>query len=164
MGTQILIGVGVAVWLAGAVFSVRVARKMRAKRRAAGEEVPKANPLLAVAILVVILFAFGVVLGPGILAEQRDEELRETGTPATAEVLAVEETGNVYNRRPEVAVTVRVEPEGGDAFESQSTWIFSVSDIQAYRPGTTVDVFFDPADHETVAIVGPTKAAQAPGE
>jgi hypothetical protein len=154
MQTNTLIGVGVAIWLAGAVFSVRIARKNREKRRAGGEDVPGPNLPLAAAIIGFILFSVGMVFGPGVLAERRDTELRQTGTAGTAKITAVDETGNVFNGSAEVQVTVLVEPEGGQPFESQSTWIFSITDVQKYEVGTQVDVFFDPVDHETVAIVG----------
>jgi hypothetical protein len=102
-----------------------------------------------------------IVIVPGMLAEQRHDELVATGTPATALITAIEETGNVYNRRPEVEVRLTVEPSDGTPFASQETWIFSVMDIQTYQVGTRVDVVFDPADRGRVAVVGVTKAAAA---
>lgn len=152
--THLMIAGGIVVWMIGGFFARRLARKVREQRRAAGEVVPEPNRALGAVILAVIVFAFAVVLGPGMLAEARHDELVETGTPATAKIVAVEETGNVYNRRPEVALTLEVQPEGGTPFQSQAEWIFSVMDIQTYRVGETVDVFFDPADTEVVAVVG----------
>ena len=153
MSTTALIVIAV-VWLSGAVVSLVMVRRIKQRRRDAGEEVPKSNPGLALAIVAIIALALGFAFGPGLLAEKRHEELMATGTKTIATITAVEETGNVFNGSPEVRVRVKVETPEGGSFDSQETWVFSIFDVQTYRVGTKVDAFFDPADTESVAIVG----------
>lgn len=155
--TPIFIAGGVLLWLVGAIFSIRTARRLRAERAARGEVVQKPNRGVAVFVIGVIGFAFAVVLGPGLLAAHRHDQLVENGLPATATIVAVEETGYISNDRPEVELTLSVQPPEGQAFESREAWIFSIMDIQTYQVGATVDVYFDPADTDTVAVIGVTQ-------
>jgi hypothetical protein len=149
--TVIVIGV---VWFAGAIASYILVRRFKEQRRAAGEEIAPVNPTLRAVVLGGIVLAIGVVAGPGLLAERRHDAIVESGKPATARIVAVEETGNLYNRRPEVEVRMMVQPGGGEPFESQETWVFSVMDVQTYAVGAEIDVFYDPQDPSSVAVVG----------
>lgn len=108
-------------------------------------------------LLVVVgfpLLMIGAIVGPATRAARQRDELVQSGTPATAVITHLEETGNVINRRPEVRVHVTVQPDGALPFDAESTWPFSVTDVQSYEVGTKVRVFFDPNDHASVAVVG----------
>ncbi len=61
--------------------------------------------------------------------------------------------GVMVNKRPQVRVSLTVEPSGAPTFVSQWTWVFSVSDTQTYKVGAKVKVYFDPADRGHVAVV-----------
>jgi hypothetical protein len=134
--------------------------RAQTRRREAGKEPPPRLVRIAVALaglaaaaglpLVLILS----VINPTIQSRREHDRLVKTGTPATAIITGVDETGTVYNERPEVRVSLKVQPDGAPAFRSQETWVFSVRDVQRYRIGTTVKVFFDPKDYDTVAVVG----------
>ena len=114
--------------------------------------------------LFVALLGLGVfVVGPGVLilhgnpiaqSKESHKRLVEKGLPGTAVVTHISETGTFYNRRPEVEVWMTVTQANGLSFTSQDTRIFSVSDVQNYRPGANVKVFYDPKATGSVAIVG----------
>ena len=141
--------------LAGAFALVR----RNAKRRAAGKE-RAPRPVRIAAALFGLLLVLGFpavmilsIINPTIQTERQHQKLVETGTAATATITHIEETGTVINRRPEMQVWMIVKPQGEPDFSSQSTWAFSVKDVQNYRVGTKVNVFFNPKDRESVAVV-----------
>jgi hypothetical protein len=142
--------------LVGLFILIRVA----AKRRAAGKErIPRPVRISAALLGLPIVVGFPVlmvltIMNPSLKVERQQEKLVETGTPATATITNISETGTVINKRPQVRARLTVQPKDGPAFDSQWTWVFSVNDVQTYRVGTKVKVFFDPADHGTVAVVG----------
>lgn len=134
--------------------------RAQARRREAGKARPSRPIRIAVALLGLVVVVGAPVLmiigmlNPVMQSERERERLIQTGTPAVATINRIEETGSVYNHRPEVRVWMTVQPPGAPMFASQATWVFSVSDVQSYRVGTKVRVFFDPKDHGTVAVVG----------
>lgn len=130
------------------------------ERRAAGKGRPPKVVRISTALLgLLVVVGFPVVMilsiiNPTLQSERQHQKLVQTGIPATATINHIEETGTVINRRPQVRVLMTVQPQDAPAFNSQSTWVFSVRDVQTYQIGTKVNVFFDPEDHETVAVVG----------
>jgi hypothetical protein len=131
-----------------------------AERRDAGKGRARRLVRISTALLgLLVVVGFPVlmilsIINPTIWTERQHQKLVQTGTPATAIINHIEETGTVINSRPEVRVLMTVQPQAAPAFNSQSTWVFSVNDVQTYQFGTKVNVFFDPKDHETVAVVG----------
>ena len=82
-------------------------------------------------------------------AEVRAERLRSTGVPATATVLAIEDTGATMSNNPMVRMRLRVEVADGTvaAFEADKTAF--VSRIAVPRVGDRLPAFVDagnPAD------------------
>ena len=152
--TYVKIGIGVAIYLVGLVWSIRKVRAFREKARAEGREVPKGNPALSGAMLLIILTVVGVVFGPQVLQAQTEARLEKEGAKATAKITDLEETGTVYNERPEVEVTLQVMPAGEAPFEVRVDRVFSIMDIQRYQVGAMVEVLYDPADHDAVSIRG----------
>jgi hypothetical protein len=150
---------GVALFVAG-LLVMRALSRATKKRAATG--VSKTPRWLRVTIA---LLALAAVIGGPVLAittlvgeanrnQELAEELAKTGVSATATILHLEETGTVYNRRPEMEVWLNVKPKGAAPFDARVTWAFSVEDVQNYRPDTKVRVRFDPEDHDRVAVVG----------
>lgn len=126
---------------------------------------PKAVRIATALLLLAVVVGFPTLLVMTVVnqtnrAERLREELAETGKPATAKIHHIEETGNVINRQPEVRVYLTVQPEGGKAFDAESTWVFSTQDVQTYEVGTTVRVLYDPEDHAKVAVVGLSRSPQ----
>ena len=157
-----VLGVLEVLGLVGLFVYVRV----QARRRAAGKQRPARAVRISVALLgLLVAVAFPAlmimaIVGQATRADRERAELVQSGTPATGVITEIEETGNVINRRPEVRVHVTVEPPGAPSFTSEATWTFSVKDVQTYRVGTEVKVFFDPTDHGAIAIVGVTGAGR----
>lgn len=152
----VVLGVVEILGLAGLFAYVRV----QARRRKSGAPRPTRAVRISVALLgllVVVAFPLlmiSAIVSPITRAEREREALVQSGTPATAVITDLEETGNVLNRRAEVRMHVRVEPDGAPPFASAATWALSVKEVQTYRVGTRVKVFFDPTDHASVAVVG----------
>lgn len=158
MSTTLLIVLSV-LDLAGLV-GVWALRKIPAKRRAAGKPpVSRAIGIPLGLLALVILVAFPVlavqaIKHPVVYIQHKHDRLVQNGTPATAVITHIEETGDFLNERPYVRVSLTVEPEGAPAFSAEWKRAFSVTDIQNYRVGTKVNVFFDPEDPSTATVVG----------
>jgi hypothetical protein len=71
-------------------------------------------------------------------------ELVLTGSRATAEIVAVEDTGMTVNDDPRVNIRLRVEPEAGEPFEIERKVL--VSKVAIPRRGERVDVAYDPEE------------------
>lgn len=132
--------------------------RARAKRRAAGEARPARAVRISVALLALaVVVGFPIlmvtaIMNPATQADREREALMRSGTPATAVIIDLEETGTVINRRPEMRVYLGI--EGASPSSATATWVFSVKDVQTYRVGTKVNVRVDPANRERAAVVG----------
>jgi hypothetical protein len=118
----------------------------------------------------IFYFVFKTTLGP--VAEQ--QELLESGTPAEATILALEETGITVNKiYPVVKLTLEVRPPGGQPYQAQFQTMIDRLEIPQVQPGKVVPVVYDPADPSKVALgsgggaagggVGGAGAPSAPG-
>lgn len=142
--------------------------RAQARRRATGRPRPPRAVRISVALVgVVVAVGFPLLVitamhGQATRGERQRDELARSGRPATGVITDVEETGKVVNRRPEVRLHVTVEPPGGRPFHATATWVFSVKDVQSYRVGTRVNVYYDPADRRVVAVVGALPAPAGP--
>jgi hypothetical protein len=152
------------VGLAGLFVYIRA----QVRRRETGLERPPRAVRISVALLgLAVAVVFPVlmitsIINQGTRGERQRDEIVQSGTPATGVITHVEETGKVVNHRPEVRVYVTVEPAGAASFPSTATWVFSVSDVQSYRVGTRVAVFFKPDDRRAVAVVGVAPTPSGP--
>lgn len=130
-------------------------------------------PILAVVIafelgfFAIFYFVFKGILGP--VAEQ--QELLESGTPAEATIVALEETGITINRiYPVVKLKLEVRPPGGQPYQAELQTMIDRLDIPQVQPGKVVPVVYDPADPSKVALgrgaqaaAGGAGAPSAPG-
>lgn len=85
----------------------------------------------------------------------RDERRRilETGVPAEAEILKVDEVGPYYSRVPHLLFALRVHVDPRTVFETTAKGFFRQLDYPRLQPGMRVEVRFDPATR-AVAVVG----------
>jgi Protein of unknown function (DUF3592) len=110
--------------------------------------------MVAVALLVMPRFtgmmnqATGMVDG---LAAKAN--LAQTGLPATASVIHVQQTGRLVNYNPEVAVTMTVtHPHTGAQYQVQTTSVVPQISIPQVQPGAQIQVRIDPANPMNVAL------------
>lgn len=85
--------------------------------------------------------------------KQAREQLLEQGQLATAEILSVRETGNYYNREPEVRIKLKVQPREGDAFSVEVTKVLSLTELAKYTEGSIVDLLYDPNQPDAILFV-----------
>lgn len=83
-------------------------------------------------------------------AEQA-QALTQSGADASAEVLAIEDTGTMINYNPVVKLTLRVQPAYGAGFQTMGQSV--VSKIAIPRVGDTIKIKFNPADPSQIVVV-----------
>ena len=84
--------------------------------------------------------------------EGDNRPVRETGVPASAEVLEVWDTGVKYNNNPVVGFSLRVTLADGTTYEAETRNVVSVVHIPQVQPGAVLPVKIDPDDRERVAL------------
>jgi hypothetical protein len=108
----------------------------------------------------VFYFAFKAVLGP----EVERRRLLETGEPAEATILTVEDTGITVNEiYPVVKVLLEVRPQGRPPYQAETQMMINRMDIPHIQPGLVVPVKFDPRRPQHVAVVKQDEIAAATG-
>ena len=78
--------------------------------------------------------------------------VRETGIPASAEVLEVWDTGVRYNNNPVVGFRLLVTLADGTTYEAETKNVVSVVHIPQVQPGAVLPVKIDPEDRNRVAL------------
>ena len=79
-----------------------------------------------------------------------EQQLFQTGQRATAVIEGVEGTGMQINDQPQVYLTLRVQPRNGQEFIHQRKLVLPFGSV--VQPGHLVDVAYDPANPDNVAI------------
>lgn len=96
-----------------------------------------------------------LVLGPMAVNYIRMRRIAATGIAATAEVIALSDSGNRINHQPVANVQMTVTPPGGTAYQATSQATVSGINSPWYQPGRRLSVKFDAQHPERVAIMGP---------
>jgi hypothetical protein len=78
-------------------------------------------------------------------------DLAQTGMPATAEVLSIEDTGALINFNPVVRMKLQVTPQFGMPFEVVSET--AVSKIAVPKVGDKINIKYNPANNSQILIV-----------
>jgi uncharacterized membrane protein len=110
-----------------------------------------------------VLVALGVGGWYGRVRQRQAEEQQrfQTGERATAVIEGVEATGTMINNQPQVYLTLRVRPRHGAEFIHQRRLVLPFGSV--VQPGHLVDVAYDPANPERVALdTDPRYAATPP--
>ncbi|NJK32660.1 MAG: hypothetical protein HC927_09755 [Deltaproteobacteria bacterium] len=133
------------------------------ERLAASRETrnPKGMRYFAPVLVLVMFTVAGLVFIPQWRARQRERQVLESGKPGVAEILSIRETGNIYNRNPEVELVLRIQPAEGESFEVEVTKVLERTELAKYGEGSSLEVRYDPAEPDVVAFVGPAKPAPA---
>lgn len=79
-------------------------------------------------------------------------EVLRIGSPATAEIVRLVDTGTTINDDPVVEFVLRVAPPEGEPWEARTKALVSRLDVPAVQPGRVVPVKYDPADRKRVAL------------
>ncbi|MCC6865900.1 MAG: hypothetical protein IT280_07035 [Ignavibacteria bacterium] len=77
--------------------------------------------------------------------------LSQTGMPATADVLSIEDTGALVNYNPVVKMKLNITPQFGPAFEQMVE--IAVSKIAIPRVGDKINIKYNPANTSQVLVV-----------
>ena len=110
---------------------------------------------IGVFVAVVILgVVFGTWIIPDYLEYREEQRILEEGTAATAVIRDIRETGNMYNHKPEVELTLEIARPDGTTFTGRALSVFSAVQAVKYPTGTTVHVKYDPADQSKVVFIG----------
>jgi hypothetical protein len=83
---------------------------------------------------------------------QAQNQLLTTGTPGTATIKGLQETGTLVNFNPQVVLDLEITLEGKDAYTTQLTTAVPQMQIPLVQPGNKVGVRVDPADPSAIAI------------
>ncbi len=104
-------------------------------------------PSLVSAVVAALIF------GPMLMRYRHDSNLRANGLPATATVLALQDTGNRVNMQPVANVTLQVSPPGGETFQSSAQIVVTPINGPLFQPGRRVQVRYNPQSLSQVVIV-----------
>ena len=77
--------------------------------------------------------------------------LAENGVAAAAEVVSIQDTGQMVNFNPVVVLTLNVTPEGGQAFQTMGQ--LTVSKLAIPRVGDTINIKYNPDEISQFMIV-----------
>ncbi len=92
-------------------------------------------------------FIFRMIQGN---AQRRN--LLQTGVPAPATIMSIEDTGVRINDQPQAKVTLQVTPANRPPFQAVIKQVFSPFDLGSLTPGAPAQVRFDPNDITKVTI------------
>ncbi len=92
-------------------------------------------------------FIFRMIQGN---AQRRN--LLQTGVPAPAVIMSIEDTGLRVNDQPQAKVTLQVTPTDRPPFQAVIKQVFSPFDLGSLVPGGSAQVRFDPNDMTKVTI------------
>jgi len=79
------------------------------------------------------------------------QDLATTGMGGTAEVLSIADTGAMINYNPVVKMKLKVQPQFGVGFETETQT--AVSKIAVPRVGDTINIKYNPADPSKVLVL-----------
>jgi hypothetical protein len=89
---------------------------------------------------------------------RREKKLHTHGQLAPGKLITAQPTDifrpTIEGRAVLMAMTVEVQPEGEAAFTADATVLVGLAAVDKYRPGTLLDVRFDPQDHARVSVEG----------
>ncbi|WP_229404513.1 MULTISPECIES: hypothetical protein [Micromonospora] len=85
--------------------------------------------------------------------QQATAHLATTGTPATATIVGLRQTGGYVNHAPLVEIRLMVTPADRPPFPATHTGLVPPVYLGQLRPGGTVAVRYSPADPNSVAVV-----------
>jgi hypothetical protein len=104
--------------------------------------------LIAAIVLAIPAFFFG----PAYLRHRQEARVRAEGLPATGRILRLEDTGSRRNSMPIVDIHLEVTADGRPPWQASIRRVMSVVEVTTVIPGTVLQVRYDPARPELVAV------------
>ena len=105
---------------------------------------------MTIFVYTLVLGAFGLGLLLFWWPQHLQDQLRRTGTPATAKIVDIRPTGSWYNNQPEVNISLQIHPSQGEDFLAQTTTVINPVYLPKFQPGMTINVVYNPNDHKQV--------------
>ena len=106
----------------------------------------------ALALLFTLLLA-GCAVADRMSGVSEAKRLQEAGTPATARILKIWDTGITVNDDPVIGLEVEVSREDGSVYTATiPKSLISRLDIPQFQPGMSISVRIDPQDPTKVAL------------
>jgi hypothetical protein len=89
---------------------------------------------------------------------RREERLQSHGRPATGKIVTAQATG-IFRQTAEgravlMSLAVEVQPDGEPPFAAEAKVLVGLAVVNKYRPGTLLDLRYDPQDPAQVSIEG----------
>lgn len=107
---------------------------------------------LALVTISVLLLVSSCSMIDDYTGEGDNKLVRETGFPASAEVLEIWDTGVRLNDNPVVGFRLLVTLADGTSYEAETKNVISVVHIPQVQPGAILPVKVDPENRELVAL------------
>lgn len=85
-------------------------------------------------------------------AQQYQNQGQFAGLPAKAEVISIQDTGQMVNYNPIVILQLKVTPEGQFEAPFETTAQAMVSKIAVPRVGDVINIKYSPSDHTQIVI------------
>lgn len=89
---------------------------------------------------------------------RREDKLHSNGRPATGKIVSAQATDifrqTVEGRAVLMSFAVEVQPDGEPPFAAEAKVLVGLAAVDKYKPGTLLDVRYDPEDHAQVAVEG----------
>lgn len=82
----------------------------------------------------------------------KQQQLLASGTPGTARIKGLTDTGVQVNMQPQVVIDLSVELDGQAPYDAQLTTAVPQIHIPLVQPGNTIGVKVDPADQQSIAL------------
>jgi hypothetical protein len=110
--------------------------------------------VLPIVITVIVLGSVLAFLVPLLRRSAENSRLLQTGEPAQARILGLQDTGVKINDNPQLRLVVEVHPMSRPPFQAEVIAVVSFLAIPRIQPGCMVQVKFDPMNPAKVALEG----------
>lgn len=108
---------------------------------------------LALLLALAVIAMSGCAIADRMSGVSEAKRLQEAGTPTTARILKIWDTGITVNDDPVIGLEVEIAREDGSLYTATiPKSLISRLDVPQFQPGLPVDVRIDPQDPTKVAI------------
>ena len=119
--------------------------------------------IIPVAIVGCTFVILALVFGGMFLRWRVKQRVLQTGVAATATIVRVWDTGTRINDNPQVGMHLQVQPSTGAPFQAEIKETVSIVQMPMFQPGAQLEVKYDPAQPNNVAIVSVISGSGATG-